>query len=66
MFVKCYGFFFFFLTKNVSKSIGKITSKNVSSKHSQKFLNHAKQSLADALKTASEKQFQKQQKELVI
>ena len=32
----------------------------------QKLLGHAKQSATDALKTASEKQFKKQQKQLVI
>ena len=41
-------------------------SKNLSSKYSQKLLGHAKQSAMDALKTASKKQFKKQQKQLVI
>ena len=44
----------------------KILSKNLSCKYSQKLLDHAKQSATDALKTASKKRFEKQQKQLVI
>ena len=36
--------------------------KNISGKHDQKLLDHAKQSAADALKTASKKFIKKQQK----
>ena len=35
------------------KNIGKITSKNVTVKYSQKLVDHAKESTIDALKTAS-------------
>ena len=37
----------------------KNTSKNLSSKYSQKLLDHAKQSATDALKTDSKKRFKK-------
>ena len=36
----------------MGKSIGKNVSKTLNSKYSQKFLNHAKQSAADAFKTS--------------
>ena len=39
----------------MGKFIGKNISKNLSSKYSQKFLGHAKQSITDAFKTASER-----------
>ena len=39
----------------MGRNIGKNISKNLSSKYSQKFLAHAKQSAADALKTASKR-----------
>ena len=61
IFVKGYEFLSF--TKNMSLDN---ISKNLSSKYSQKLLGHAKQSAMDALKTASKKQFKKQQKQLVI
>ena len=51
IFVKSYGF--------VSTNIGKIISKNLSSKHSQKLLDYAKQSATDALKTASKRAIQR-------
>ena len=57
IFVKGYGFLFF--AKNMRKTIGKITSKNLSGKSSQKLLDHAKQSAADALKTTSKSLFKK-------
>ena len=41
--------------KNMSKNIGKNISKSLSSKYSQKRLDHAKQSVTDALKTASKR-----------
>ena len=47
IFVKRYGFLFF------AKNIGKNLSKNVSGKHSQKLLDHAKQSATNALKLTS-------------
>ena len=53
IFVKGYGFLSF--AKNMSRNIGKNISKNLSSKYSQKRLDHAKQSAADALKTASKR-----------
>ena len=37
----------------MAKNIGKNISKNISSKYSQKLLDHAKESVADVLKTAS-------------
>ena len=51
IFVKGYGFEF--------RNIGKIISKNLSSKHSQTLLDYAKQSVTDALKTASKRAIQR-------
>ena len=51
IFVEGYGFLSF--VKNISKNIGKKISKNLSGKHSQKLVDHAKQSATDMLKTAS-------------
>ena len=48
--VKDYGFFSF--AKNMSKYIGKNISRNLSSKYSQKLLDHAKQLASVTLKTA--------------
>ena len=49
------------------KDIGQNISKNLNGKYTQKLLDHAKQSTADSLKTASKKkQFKKQQKRMVI
>ena len=56
MFVKAYGFFCY--AKSMGKNIGKSISKNVSG-YSQKFLDHAKQSATDAVKTTSKKLIQK-------
>ena len=39
--------------KKMGKNIGKNISENLSSKTSQNILDHAKQSVTDALKTAS-------------
>ena len=64
IFLKAYGFLSF--ARNVGKHIGKNISKNLSSKYSCKLLDHAKQPATDTLKTASKKQFKKQQKQLVI
>ena len=44
---------------NMGKNIGKNTSKDVSGKYSQKRLDHAKQSVTDALKTTSKRIIQK-------
>ena len=49
IFVNGYGFLSF--AKNRSKSTG----KNLSSKYSQKPIDHAKQSATDALKTSSKR-----------
>ena len=53
MFVKGYGFLFFAM--NMSKTIDKNISKNVTGKCSQKPLDHAKQHGTNALKTTSKK-----------
>ena len=53
IFVKGHGFLSF--AKNFGKNIGKNTSKNLRGTYSQKFLDHAKQSATDALKTTSKK-----------
>ena len=53
IFAKCYGFLSF------AKNMGKTISKNLSGKHSQKILDHAKQSAIDALKTSSKRVIQK-------
>ena len=56
-FVKGYGFLSF--VKNMGKNICKSMIKNFSSKNSQKLFDHAKQSAANALKTASKREIQK-------
>ena len=59
IFVKSYRFLSF------ARNMG--ISKNLNSKHSQKLLDHAKQSATDALKTASKRAIQKKlQKQQVI
>ena len=45
--------------RNIWKNIGIDIRENVSSKYSQKLLDHAKQSSTDALKTASRRLIQK-------
>ena len=50
-FVKGNGFLSF--AKNMSESIGKNISKNLSGKYSQKLFDHAKKSATDALKISS-------------
>ena len=57
IFVKGYGFLSF--AKNMSKNIGKYLSRNLSSKYSQKVLDHAKQSDRDTLETPSKRVIQK-------
>ena len=42
----------------MGKNIGKYISKNLSSKYSQKLLDHAKQSTTDALKSTSKRTIQ--------
>ena len=57
IFVKRYGFLS--LAKNIFRNIGKYVSKNLSSRYSQKLLDHSKKFVADALKTASKRAIQK-------
>ena len=64
IFVKGYGFLP--SAKNMSRNIDKSVSKNLSGKCSQRFLDHVKQSGANALTTTSKRVIQKQQKQLVI
>ena len=56
MFVKGYGFMCF--AKN-SENIGKNIGKNLSGKYTLIFLDHAKQSATDALKTALKREIRK-------
>ena len=53
IFVKGYGFLSF--VRNMSRNIGNNISKNLSNKYSQKLVDYAKQSVTDALKTASKR-----------
>ena len=46
------GYAFLSFAKNMANNIGKNISKNESGKYSQKSLDHAKQSMTDAFKTA--------------
>ena len=57
IFVKDCGFLSF--AKNMGKNIGKITSRNLSGKYSQKLLDHVKQPATDPFKTASKRAIQK-------
>ena len=58
IFVKGYGFLSF--AGNMDRNIGKnIIKMFLSSKYSQKLIDHAKQSATDALKTASKRVIQK-------
>ena len=50
----------------MGKNIGKDISKSLSSKYSQKCLDHAKQPVTNTLKTSSKRIIQKQSKQLVI
>ena len=56
IYVKGYGFL----------SFAKNMSKNLSNKYSQKPFNNERKSTPDAIKTASKRAVQKQQKQLVI
>ena len=51
IFAKEYGFSSF--ARNISKNVGKKISKKWCSKYSEKLLDHAKQSVTDALETNS-------------
>ena len=64
IFVEDYGLLSF--AKNMGKNLGKNINKKLTGKCSQKFLDHAKNYATDAIKTASEKQFHKQQKQREI
>ena len=57
LFATDYGFLSF--AKNVGKIIGKYISNSLNSKHSQRHLDHAKQSATDAFKTSSKRVIQK-------
>ena len=57
IFVKGYGLLSF--AKSMGKTVSKIISKNLSSKCCQELLDDAKQSVTDALKTASKIVIQK-------
>ena len=59
IFVKGYGYLAF--AENIGRNIVKNTSKNLSSKNSQKIIDHAKQSATDEIKTASKRAIQKAQ-----
>ena len=50
---------FFFFSKKISKNIGKIISKNISGKYSQKRLDHTKQCATKSVKTVSKRTIQK-------
>ena len=64
IFVKGSGFLSF--TKNIGKNIGKNISKNVSGKYSQKLFIVLKNLQQMHLKQLQKKQFERQQKQLVI
>ena len=55
-----------YFAKSMGKNIHQNISKNLSSKNGQKLFDHAKSSTADPIRTASKKQFKKQQKQLAI
>ena len=57
IFVKGCGFLSF--AKNISKNIGRNTSKGLSGKYCQKLLDHVKKSGTDALKISSKRIIQK-------
>ena len=64
IFVKGYGFLPF--TKKIGKNVDKNISNYLSSKYSQKVIDHTKQSATYTLKIASKELFRKQQKPVVI
>ena len=57
---------FLSVAKNMGKKISKNISKNLSGKCSQKFLDHAKQSVTNTFKTASKRAIKKKQEQLEI
>ena len=57
IFIKGYGFLYF--AKNMSKSIGKNISINLTGKYSQIYFDHTKQFATDAFKTVSKRAIQK-------
>ena len=57
IFVKGYEFLSFAI--KMGKNIGKDWSKNLSDKYDQKLLDHAKQSVTDAIRTSSKRVIQK-------
>ena len=60
------GYRFVSFAKNICSNTGKSISKILSIKYSQKFLDYAKQSAKDALKTHSKRANQKTAEKLVI
>ena len=62
-YVKGYGFLSF--AKYIGTYATKV-AKNMSNKYSQKLFDSAEKSTTDAIKTASKRTIQKQQKQLVI
>ena len=57
IFVRGYGFLFF--AKHIGKTLVTNICKNLSIKYSQNLIDHAKQSTADSVKTASKQPIQK-------
>ena len=64
IFVKGHEFLSF--AKYTGENAGKNTSKNLSSKYTQKRFDHGKHSAADAFKTSKKERFKNQKKQLVI
>ena len=60
-YVKGYGFLSF--ARNIGRQAAKV-AKNMSNKYSQKFVDSAKKSATDAIKTTSKRAIQKQLKQL--
>ena len=54
---------FMSFAKHMGKNIGKNISKSLNSKHSQKLLDHVKQSGTNAFKTFQKESFKKQWKQ---
>ena len=63
IYVKSYGFLSF--ATDIGKHATEV-AKNMSNKYSQKLLDNATKSTADAIKTNSKRAIQKMQKQLVI
>ena len=60
-----FGYGFLSFTKYIGTHATKV-AKNMSNKYSQKLFDSAKKSTTDAIKTASKRAIQKQQKQLVL